>query len=98
MTESTVFQVNWFVFGAYFFGIPAYCPYRVNNGKQYGKLCHILNQNFRVVQNNGETCTIAGECLISTDADVEHDIQTLMHYTYIWQMIEKQIVACVLFM
>ncbi len=57
----------------------------------YGKLCHILNQNFRVVQNNGETCTIAGECLISTDADVEQDIQTLMHYTYIWQMIEKQL-------
>lgn len=55
----------------------------------YGKQCHILNQNFRVVQNNGETCTIAGECLISTDADVEQDIQTLMHYTYIWQMIEK---------
>lgn len=47
----------------------------------YGKPCHILNQNFRVVQNNGETCTIAGECLISTDADVEQDIQTLMHYS-----------------
>lgn len=57
----------------------------------YGKPCHILNQNFRVVQNNEETCTIAGECLISTDADVEQDIQTLMHYTYIWQMIEKQL-------
>lgn len=38
MTEPTVFQVNWVVFGAYFFGIPAYYPYRVNNGKQYGMI------------------------------------------------------------
>lgn len=38
MTEPTFFQVNWFVFGAYFFGIPAYCPYSVNNGKQYGMI------------------------------------------------------------
>lgn len=37
MTEPTVFQVNWFVFGAYFFGIPAYYPYSVNNGKQSEK-------------------------------------------------------------
>lgn len=49
------------------------------------KPCHLLQQEFSVVQNVGNACTIMGRYLTTTDDSVEYFLQVQQRCTFVWE-------------
>lgn len=55
------------------------------NSMQELKPCHLLGQEFIVAQNIGNSCTIVGRYLTTTDDDVEYFLQVQQRCTFVWE-------------
>lgn len=51
------------------------------------KPCHLLQQEFFVVQNMGNACTIAGRYLTTTDKGVDYFLQVQQRCTFVWELV-----------
>lgn len=49
------------------------------------KPCHLLEQEFFVVQNCGNACTVVGRYLTTTDDSVEYFLQVQQRCTFVWE-------------
>lgn len=49
------------------------------------KPCHLLGQEFHVVQNSGNSCTVMGRYLTTTDDSVEYFLQVQQRCTFVWE-------------
>lgn len=54
------------------------------------KPCHLLHQEFMVVQNQGNCCTIVGRYLTTTDKNVDFFLQVQQRCTFVWEVRESQ--------
>ena len=52
------------------------------------KHCHMSRQEFLVVQNTGNVCTVAGRYLVTTDETEEYFLQAQQRCTCVWELIE----------
>lgn len=52
------------------------------------KPCHLLRQEFSIVQNAGNTCTIAGRYLTTVDDEVGFFLQVQQRCTFVWELTE----------
>ncbi|MEE0751227.1 LytTR family transcriptional regulator [Frisingicoccus sp.] len=52
------------------------------------KPCHLVAQEFMVVQNTGSACTIAGRYLTTTDSSVAYFLQVQQRCTFVWEQTE----------
>ena len=50
------------------------------------KPCHLLHQEFSVVQNVGNACTVAGRYLTTTDDEVGYFLQVMQRCTFVWEL------------
>lgn len=48
--------------------------------------CHLVGQEFHVVQNCGRACTIVGRYLVTTDASETFFLQSQQRCTYVWEL------------
>lgn len=54
------------------------------------KPCHLLNQEFHVTLNHGNSCVITGRYLVTTDESVGYYLQVQQRCTFAWEMIDKE--------
>ena len=54
------------------------------------KPCHVTKQEFTVVQNTGNTCTIAGRYFTTTDDEVGYFLQVQQRCTFVWEVIKGE--------
>ena len=54
------------------------------------KPCHLLQQEFNVVQNAGNACTIAGRYLTTVDDEVGYFLQVQQRCTFVWELIKGE--------
>lgn len=54
------------------------------------KPCHLLRQEFSVVQNAGSACTIAGRYLTTTDDAVAYFLQAQQRCTFVWEIVKGE--------
>lgn len=54
------------------------------------KPCHLLQQEFCVVQNAGSACTIAGRYLTTSDDEVGYFLQVQQRCTFVWEMVKGE--------
>lgn len=54
------------------------------------KPCHLLQQEFHVVQNAGNACTIAGRYLTTVDDEVGYFMQVQQRCTFVWELIKGE--------
>lgn len=47
--------------------------------------CHLMSQEFIIAQNTGNSCTIVGRYLTTTDDDVEYFLQVQQRCTFVWE-------------
>lgn len=52
------------------------------------KPCHLLHQEFSVVQNVGNACTVAGRYLTTTDDEVGYFLQVMQRCTFVWELVD----------
>ena len=52
------------------------------------KPCHLLHQEFSVVQNVGNACTVAGRYLTTTDDEVGYFLQVMQRCTFVWEQVD----------
>lgn len=52
--------------------------------------CHLLRQEFSVVQNTGNTCTVVGKYLTTTDESVGYHMQVQQRCTMVWEIIKGE--------
>lgn len=50
------------------------------------KPCHLLRQEFTVVQNVGSACTVVGRYLTTTDDEVGYFLQVQQRCTFTWEL------------
>ncbi len=50
------------------------------------KPCHLLRQEFTVVQNVGSACTVVGRYLTTTDDEVGYFLQAQQRCTFTWEL------------
>lgn len=50
--------------------------------------CHLLRQEFSVVQNAGNACTVVGRYLTTTDDSVGYFLQVQQRCTFTWELID----------
>lgn len=55
------------------------------------KHCHMDRQEFLVVQNTGNVCTIAGRYLVTTDETEEYFLQAQQRCTCVWELIDGKL-------
>lgn len=55
------------------------------------KRCHLTMQEFLVVQNTGNVCTIAGRYLVTTDETEEYFIQAQQRCTCVWELLDGKL-------
>lgn len=53
------------------------------------KPCHLMEQEFFVVQNTGTICTVAGRYLVTTDESVEFFLQVQQRCTFVWEQMPE---------
>lgn len=54
--------------------------------------CHLLGQEFIVIQNTGNACTIAGRYLTTTDASEDYFLQVQQRCTFVWELVKGELV------
>lgn len=54
------------------------------------KPCHLLRQEFYIVQNAGSACTIAGRYLTTIDDEVGYFLQVQQRCTFVWEIIKGE--------
>ncbi len=52
------------------------------------KPCHLLRQEFVVVQNSGNACTVAGRYYTTTDDEVGYFFQVQQRCTFVWEFVD----------
>ena len=58
------------------------------------KPCHLMEQDFFVVQNSGNVCTVAGRYLVTTDERVEFFLQVQQRCTFVWEQRDGKLKIC----
>lgn len=56
------------------------------------KSCHMRNQEYMLVHNNGKTCSVAGRYLVTTDPDTDIFLQVQQRCMVIWELDEERLV------
>lgn len=54
------------------------------------KPCHLMRQEFAVVQNAGNACAIAGRYLTTTDDEVGYFLQVQQRCTFVWELVRGE--------
>lgn len=54
--------------------------------------CHLLGQEYTVVQNTGSVCTIAGRYLTTTDESQAYFLQVQQRCTFVWELVKEELV------
>ena len=54
------------------------------------KPCYLLGQEFFIVGNSGNCCTVVGRYLVTTDDTVEYFLQVQQRCSFVWEYEEKQ--------
>ncbi len=54
------------------------------------KPCHMLHQEFSVVQNAGNACTVVGRYLTTTDDEVGYFFQVMQRCTFVWELVDGE--------
>lgn len=54
------------------------------------KPCHLLRQEFIVVQNSGNACSIVGRYYTTTDDDVEYFLQAQQRCSFTWELVNGE--------
>lgn len=49
------------------------------------KPCHLVGQEYFVMNNSGSTCTVIGRYLVTTDDSVEYFLQAQQRCTFVWE-------------
>ena len=52
------------------------------------KPCHLLKQEFTVVQNSGNTCAVSGRYCTTTDDEVGYFFQVQQRCTFVWELVD----------
>ena len=52
--------------------------------------CHMLNQEFSVVQNVGNACTVVGRYLTTTDEEAGYYLQVMQRCTFVWELVDGE--------
>lgn len=53
--------------------------------------CHLLAQEYTVVQNTGNACTIAGRYFTTTDESEEYFLQVQQRCTFVWELADGRL-------